>query len=176
MRGNIIFIGGIHGVGKGTLCKNVASALNMVHLTASEVLKWSDFTEDPSNKCVKDIHSTQDRLIENLNRIVQPNQIYLLDGHFCLQNNEGIIEKVPDDIFMGINPLKIVLVTETPEEISKRLFQRDGKEYDVQLLKKMQDIEKEHALHISQILGREFHEIHSNSIETFKEIVKVSYE
>ena len=75
-----------------------------------------------------------------------------------------------------INPLKIVLVTETPEEISKRLFQRDGKEYDVQLLKKMQDIEKEHALHISQILGREFHEIHSNSIETFKEIVKVSYE
>lgn len=173
MRGNIIFIGGIHGVGKGTLCKNVASALNMVHLTASEVLKWSDFSEDPSNKRVKDIHSTQDRLIENLNRIVQPNQTYLLDGHFCLQNAEGIIEKVPDNIFIGINPIKIILVTEDPEEIAIRLFQRDGKEYDVQLLKRMQGIEKEHALHVSKILGQEFHEIHSNSIDAFKEIVKV---
>jgi adenylate kinase len=173
MKGNIIFIGGIHGVGKGTLCKKVADELNMVHLTASDVLKWSDFTEDPTNKRVKDIKSTQDRLLENLDRIIQPQKTYLLDGHFCLQNNEGVIEKVPDDIFIGINPIKIVLVTEEPEEIGRRLFQRDGKEYDVNLLKQMQEIEKEHALHISQLLGREFYEIHSDSIITFKEIVSV---
>lgn len=171
MRGNLIFIGGIHGVGKGTLCKNVASVLNMVHLTASEVLKWSDFSEDPANKRVKDIYSTQDHLIQNLNRIVQPNQTYLLDGHFCLQNDEGIIEKIPDNIFIGINPIKIILVTENPEEIGRRLFQRDEKEYDIQLLKQMQEIEREHALHVSQLLGREFYEINSNSIDTLKKIL-----
>ena len=36
---NIIFIGGIHGVGKGTLCEKVCNDLNIRHLSASEVLK-----------------------------------------------------------------------------------------------------------------------------------------
>jgi len=40
MNKEIIFIGGIHGVGKGTLCKRIASDLNIIHLSASEVLKW----------------------------------------------------------------------------------------------------------------------------------------
>ena len=173
MKGNIIFIGGIHGVGKGTLCKKVADELDMVHLTASAVLKWSDFAEDQANKRVKDDKFTKDRLLENLDKIIQPQKTYLLDGHFCLQNNEGVIEKVPDDIFIGINPIKIVLVTVEPEEIGRRLFQRDGKEYDVNLLKQMQEIEKAHALHVSQLLGREFYEIHSDSIDKFREILNV---
>lgn len=72
MKGNIIFIGGIHGVGKGTLCKNIASELNVIHLSASDVLKWDDFTTDSTNKCVKDIQVTQNRLICNLRNIILP--------------------------------------------------------------------------------------------------------
>lgn len=39
MKNDIIFIGGIHGVGKGTLCKRIESELGIIHLSASEVLK-----------------------------------------------------------------------------------------------------------------------------------------
>ena len=37
---NIIFIGGIHGVGKGTICKEVVLNTDLIHLTASQILKW----------------------------------------------------------------------------------------------------------------------------------------
>lgn len=169
MKGNIVFIGGIHGVGKGTLCKSIASELGIIHLTASEVLKWSDFTTDSTDKHVADISATQDRLLLNLEKIVQPEQTYLLDGHFCLFNSEGNIEKIPDETFIGINPLKLILVTENPEIICSRLSQRDGKQYDICLLKQMQESEKEHALHISKLLNIRICEIHSNSYAALKE-------
>lgn len=171
MKGNIIFIGGIHGVGKGTLCKNIASELNVIHLTASDVLKWDDFTTDSTNKCVKDIQVTQNRLICNLRNIILPEKFYLLDGHFCLLNNEGIIEKIPDQTFIEINPIKFVLVTENPETICWRLEKRDEKKYDANLLKQMQEMEKEHALHISKLLSIELFEIQPNSIDKLKTII-----
>jgi adenylate kinase len=36
---NIIFIGGIHGVGKETLCRKICKQLGLQHLSSSEVLK-----------------------------------------------------------------------------------------------------------------------------------------
>ena len=174
MKGDILFVGGIHGVGKGTLCRNVASELNIIHLTASEVLKWSDFTIDSTDKCVADIPATQNRLLVNLEKIVQPEQTYLLDGHFCLFNDKGKIEKVPNETFIEINPMKLVLVTENPEIIGGRLSQRDGKEYDVCHLKRMQELEKEHALHISKLLNIEMFEIRPEAYATLKEIIKIT--
>lgn len=67
---NIIFIGGIHGVGKGTLCEKVCNKLNIKHLSASEVLKWEEISEK-ENKLVKDFTLTQNRLITNLKYIVR---------------------------------------------------------------------------------------------------------
>lgn len=45
MKDDIIFIGGIHSVGKGTLCKNVTSGLNVIHLAASETLSFEQVKE-----------------------------------------------------------------------------------------------------------------------------------
>lgn len=171
MKGNIVFIGGIHGVGKGTLCENIASKLNIIHLTSSEVLRWSDYTTDSTNKCVADIPATQNRLLVNLGKIVQPEQTYLLDGHFCLFNDKGEIEKIPDETFIEINPMKLILVTENPEVIGSRLSQRDGKGYDICLLKRMQELEKEHALHISSLLNIKMYEIQSDSYTELEEII-----
>ena len=66
---NIIFIGGIHGVGKGTLCEKVCNELNLQHLSASEVLKWEEISEK-ENKLVNDFTLTQNRLI--LPRLFRP--------------------------------------------------------------------------------------------------------
>jgi len=54
---NIIFIGGIHGVGKGTLCEKVCNDLNLLHLSASEVLKWEEISEK-ENKLVEGFNLT----------------------------------------------------------------------------------------------------------------------
>jgi len=49
---NIIFIGGIHGSGKGVICENIVENSNLIHLTASEVLKWHELSSQ-ANKVVQ---------------------------------------------------------------------------------------------------------------------------
>ena len=171
MKNDIIFIGGIHGVGKGTLCKRIESELGIIHLSASEVLKWKDFNMDSSDKRVSDIDSTQDCLLKNLKGVITPGKTYLLDGHFCLLNKESKIEKVPEEVFIGINPKKIIVVSETPEIIAKRLYQRDGKRYETSLLEKMQNTEIEHAQYLSSLLDLEMFEVQSDSYNTLKEVI-----
>lgn len=38
MKRQIIFVGGIHGVGKTTLCKKIESRYNMEHFSASNLI------------------------------------------------------------------------------------------------------------------------------------------
>jgi adenylate kinase len=63
---NISFIGGIHGVGKSTICKDLCTKLSVEYLSASQVLKWADLNQDVKNKMAENISVTQDRLIEKL--------------------------------------------------------------------------------------------------------------
>lgn len=78
---NIIFIGGIHGVGKGTICEDISTKTDLIHITASEILKWEEIS-DNDNKLVKNIVSTQDRLIKGLKNLIEKEKLYLLDVIF----------------------------------------------------------------------------------------------
>lgn len=93
MYNNIIFIGGVHGVGKGTICQKIKEKLDFTHLSASEVLKWDDFKNEKGDKRVENVSTTQQRLIENLKNIVNPQKKYLLDGHFCLLKKDKFDRK-----------------------------------------------------------------------------------
>ena len=86
-------------------------------------------------------------------------------------NKGGKIEKVPNEVFVGINPKKIVVICENPEIICEHLFQRDGKNYDVSQIKQMQIIEREHAQHIAELLRIPMYEIQSSSHDEFKKII-----
>lgn len=73
---NIIFVGGIHGVGKSTVCKQVGEKLGIEYLSASDVLKWRDIKADYKDKNVEDIGYTQDKLIVGLNQIIKIDKKY----------------------------------------------------------------------------------------------------
>ncbi len=147
----IIFVGGIHAVGKGTVCEKIAQKFNFEHLSASQVLKWNEIS-DSKNKKVQDFSGTQDRLLTNLNKIIEPNKKYLLDGHFTLLNSSGEPEKIDESTFVGIQPKSIILLTCEPKIIFERLKQRDNTKYKLSILEKMQEMEGEHAKYISKIL------------------------
>ena len=147
----IIFVGGIHAVGKGTVCKELAEKFNFEHLTASQVLKWNEIS-DSKNKKVQNFTTTQDRLLTNLNRIINPNKKYLLDGHFTLLNSNGEPEKIDESTYIGIQPEFIILLTCEPKIIFERLKQRDDSIYKLSVLEKMQKMEVEHANYISKKL------------------------
>ncbi|MBW8201748.1 ATP-binding protein [Flagellimonas abyssi] len=147
----IIFVGGIHAVGKGTVCKELAQKFDFEHLSASQVLKWNEIS-DLKNKKVQNFSSTQDRLLTNLNKIIEPNKTYLLDGHFTLLNSNGKPEKIDESTFIGIQPKFIILLTCEPQIIFERLKQRDDSVYKLSVLEKMQQMEIEHANYISKKL------------------------
>lgn len=148
----IIFVGGIHAVGKGTICKELAEKFNFEHLSASQVLKWNEIS-DSKNKNVQNFDTTQDRLLTNLNKIIEPNKKYLLDGHFTLLNSNGEPEKIDESTFFGIQPQSIILLTCEPKVIFERLKQRDDSTYKLSVLEKMQQMEIEHADYISKKLN-----------------------
>lgn len=160
----IIFVGGIHGVGKGTLCKELAPKFDLEHLTASEVLKWTEISS-LKNKKVVNISSTQERLTSNLKKIINPDKKYFLDGHFVLLNSRNKPTKIEDSTFEAIQPMSIILVTSDPYIISERLNNRDSSIYDLQTLKKMQEMEIEHANHISRKLKIPLIEVKNNNTE-----------
>lgn len=169
----IVFVGGVHGVGKGTICKELAKQFDFLHLSASEVLKWNEIS-DLKNKKVKDFITTQDRLLINLNLIIEPNKKYLLDGHFTLFNLDGQPKKIDESTFVGIKPKSIILCTCKPEKIYKRLKQRDNSIYKLSILEKMQKMEIEHAKYISEKLNMPlFTVVDGDASSTFDHLKKL---
>jgi len=149
---NIIFIGGIHGVGKGTLCEKICNELIISHLSASEVLKWEEISEK-ENKLVKDFTLTQNRLITNLQQIVNENERYVLDGHYCLLNKDNVPEKIDFATFRTLNPFAFITVIDDVQEIKRRLENRDNREYNFDLLLKFQELEVEYSKELAEQLN-----------------------
>lgn len=152
-KSNIIFVGGIHGVGKSTICRRICAELNIEYLSASKLIKWSELNEDTNNKKVEDLSLTQDRLIEGLKNRVQKDKTYILDGHYCLLNGNNEIEKIPFETFEQIKPKFFVIVVKDVNEIKKQLEVRDNKPYDINLLERFQNNEIKYAQDLSKLMN-----------------------
>jgi adenylate kinase len=149
----IAFIGGIHGVGKSTVCSLVCKELNLGYLSASELLRWKELVENPKAKTVENIPSTQERLIKGLEAHVEKGGSYLLDGHYCLLNGSGEITNVPIETFQQINPLSLHIVIGDPSEVKRRLESRDNISYDLELLRMLHQQELQYAQELSTTLS-----------------------
>lgn len=170
MHHNIIFIGGIHGVGKGTICSKIQREIDLMHLSASEILKWSEVSPDPTNKLVKDIPDTQQRLIKGLESVIEPSQRYILDGHFCLFDWDGKVNPVPIETFMKISPILLSVVICDVGIVANRLQARDNKKYDRMKIEKMQNIELEHAQLVADKLNVDLIEVQGNPSQLIDKI------
>lgn len=168
---NIIFVGGIHGVGKGTVCNEIALKTGSIYFTAGEILKWEEIS-DRDNKLVKNITLTQSRLIKGLENLIRTDEKYLLDGHFCLLNSDGIPSRIDEDTFDQINPKVIAIVIDVVEKIAKRLEARDGKIYDVKVLNELQQMEIEYAKYLSDKYSISYIELKDRNYTQLMEIIQ----
>lgn len=150
---NICFIGGIHGVGKSTICNKLCNELDIEYLSASQVLKWADINEDAKNKKVENISLTQTRLISGLLNTVKKEHYYLLDGHYCLFDKDGKVTRVPFATFKAINPLSLHIIIGDVNTIKVRIEERDKCNYDYEMLEAMQNEEVTYAKELSKQLN-----------------------
>jgi len=170
-----IFIGGIHGVGKSTLCSKVCSEFNIPHLVAGDVIR--KFKEANSihhvdqGKHVEDIPVNQDILISALNETAIDYSNYVLDGHFTLFDRLGAIHPVPMSTFSIINPVVLFVVVDKPESICSRLLSRDEDTYCPKVLGDMQDAEVTHAFEVAKDIGIQAHQVSPASFSFINEII-----
>lgn len=143
-----LFVGGVHGAGKGSLCKQLVDYLIGEYVSASQLLHWN-------TKCkqVKDVSYNQELLTELLQKHTQHDVDYVIDGHFALWNKNNECEVVPLETFVPLKLSAIIIVTCASELVQKRLKFRDSIIYKLEDIKALQSLEEKQAKVVAQTLG-----------------------
>lgn len=149
---SLVFVGGIHGVGKTTICRKAFAPLGYRCMTASALIVSYGRRID-KNKRVNDVLGNQTALIEQLALEKKKHCRLLLDGHFTLVNSIGQIEPIDSNVFKRINPSQLILLKGDPKEISVYLSNRDGKMWTPKFLKILQKAEEMNARKVANELN-----------------------
>lgn len=156
-----IFLGGVHGVGKSTLCENTFSPMGYGRATASTIIK-SAGGRVVAEKKIGNIDGNQQMLLRSLPVVLERYSRFVLDGHFTLVTEHNGIECIPLKVFRGINPDAFVLLIGSPAELARRLHVRDGKRWSKSFITEFQDIEIHHAKKIANTLDVPLHIVHND--------------
>ena len=151
---SVIFLAGVHGVGKGHLGIPVAKTLGISHLAASQLIReekgratWG------TDKKVADLDDNQFALIRAVAQKRITDGDILLDGHFVLRNSEGILVPLEQSVFTDLKLSGVILLTEDANIIAGRLALRDGATTNLNEISKLADAESAHAHAVCQALG-----------------------
>lgn len=138
---NIIFIGGIHGVGKTTLCKKISAELPIEHFSSSELISMLDSQKIRNDKIAEDIKGNQNLLLDAVEHFLHDSKVYLLDGHFCLIDGDYSIKKIPIKTFESLGIKGIIILSDDEEKILERLKGRDNRNYSLEFIRDFQENE-----------------------------------
>jgi adenylate kinase len=156
----LIFFGGVHGVGKTTLCRALAEQMDAVHVSAGSLLRVAGFVE-PTQYTVLNPRRNQTYIQAALQdyREQHCDARIVLDGHFCLLTSHNRIQVLPCALFESLKAMALLVVVDNPSAISQRLADRDGTCLDAILVDRLQRREEARARAISRHLGLPFRKI-----------------
>lgn len=144
-----IFLSGIHGVGKSTLAAKLKNILNIDSFSVSDLIRRAGKKLDHSTKNTGNIQQNQELWKKELFKLDTKKSILLLDGHFCLLDENKNTTPLSFTTFEDINMTKIILVKNRPTIIRERLLKRDNKDYSIELLEQLQNCEQKQAMKYS---------------------------
>ncbi|GAB6142219.1 hypothetical protein JCM14076_29480 [Methylosoma difficile] len=161
----IIFVSGVHGVGKSTFCSRINQIFGLPFYSASSLIKELKNSAVDVNKQVIDAEENQDYLIIALNNLKPQSETILLDGHFCLLGDKEVID-IPIKTFKSMQIKSILALHDFPETIHQRLLERDGKSLSIETINELQTRELELAEFTSFQLGVKLQTIsHEQTLE-----------
>ena len=167
----MIFLGGVHGVGKSSLCLKMHKRTGIPYYTASELIRNFNKDRMTQSKLTRNIDDNQHILLECVEQI--SDREFILDGHLCLLNENQQIRTIDRFIIKQLNPSLILIKTSMPNEIRKRLIERDCQDYDVELITRFQDAELNNAQEMADYLDIPMAEItDSSSLEQIYEMIR----
>lgn len=161
MTKEIIFVAGVHGVGKTTFCDELKTKLKIPSYSSSDLIKAYNSELEFPDKKIKEIKTNQDALLHSIQQNVIESRL-LLDGHFVLLNKNGSIQKIPLETFQTLNPICIILLTENPIKIQNRLDNRGANNLSVDEIQSLQESEILYAKEVSTLLNINLHILENN--------------
>lgn len=150
---SMIFIAGIHGVGKSYFIDKVKQRKHIDVYTASKLIEEYKRCTFLSDKKIKDIPNNQKALLEALRYKGLLGKNILLNGHFCLLDENGSVIRINKNTYFDLNISSIVLLTEDVDIVVRRRRERDGLDICIESTEKFQNEEKNYAKEIAELLG-----------------------
>lgn len=149
----IVFLAGVHGVGKDFVGTPVAARLGFTRASASDLIRQErgKVTWDHTKK-VDDLDANQLALIEAVSRLRVTAPDILLDGHFALRDPQDTIQRVPSIVFERLKLAGIVILADEPHTILARLAARDNYLATVDEIAELARAEMAHAYVVANAL------------------------
>jgi adenylate kinase len=169
---SVIFLAGVHGVGKGFLGTPVANSMGITHLTASQLIREEKGQANWGNdKKTSDLDDNQLALIRAVahRRLTHPG--ILLDGHFVLRNAQGVLTPLATTVFKELHLTGVILLTEGAKIIASRLAVRDKGTPDVQAISELAEAELAHAQVVCNELELPLAVIHAPTLVSLTDAV-----
>lgn len=149
----MIFISGVHGVGKSYFCSIVREQIGIETYSASKLISDRKNQGFPASKLIPDIDENQQYLVASVDELRKKGNEFIVDGHFCLLNGEGKITRISLDTFTSLNPDAIILLTENPQVIAERRKARDGIDHSIEEIEAFQQQERLYSTEVAALLG-----------------------
>lgn len=144
----VILFSGAHGVGKGFFLDKVSEDIPQYQIySASNLIERYQSSTDAGYKKVSNVNSNQDVLIKAIKEVRSNDaKSFILDGHLCIFNAKGEVERIPEYFFIETQITGIILLQDAPRIICDRIRQRDCNKISIHDIERMQNEEKNYAI------------------------------
>lgn len=163
-----VFITGIHGSGKSSICKKIEQGNSeFQHIICSDLIKYGG-----SRANVSTIDDNQEMLISELNGLEAKKKVLILDGHLSLISN-GEVKVIDNRYISRMNIDLLVVKLFDPQVAALRIKSRDESEINEETLKRLQLSEISAAFNISSKLNIPSY-ISNSDEDIFRRIININ--
>jgi adenylate kinase len=152
-----LFIAGVYGVGKSTLCSQLSKELRIPSFSAGDLISTINGEQYGANKAVSDKISNQNILAVEVYKRLQVHPKILLAGHFCIFNRQNQVDCLPRNIYSELHITQILLLESSTERILENLSARDHRIYTHEQISELKNTERIMAQKISTQIGCNLH-------------------
>lgn len=153
MNGSTIFIAGVYGTGKSTMCSTLSKRLLISAFSAGDLISAINGEQYGANKTVSDKNNNQILLAKRVRQLTLENPKIILAGHFCIFNADNDVEVLPESVYPALNISRIILLEADIQTIISNLHRRDGKNYPVKSVSVLIEKEREQSKRIAEQLN-----------------------
>ena len=153
MKDGIIFVAGIYGVGKSTLCERLGLSIGIPCYSAGNLISALNGETYGRNKTVVNKEKNQDILVAAMNDRLQKDTAFILAGHFWIFDKLINVSRQPESDFSLVPFANLFLLESDVSKVCENLRYRDSRCYPLDALKSLKQSEKMQCEKITKQLG-----------------------